>query len=109
MSTRATPEPAHAGEQNGSRLPPLLQCVPVGAAAAANKEPQSVQERRPPRTPGPAYLMMLLPNHSVEMRAALPSAFIASIACCSLASSAVSSLRVPTPYSSVPKWSSSTA
>ena len=69
---------------------------------------ESLQERRKPRTPGLAYLMMSLPNHSVEMRAALPSAFMSFMAFCSLASSSVSSLRVPTPYYSVPKWSSST-
>ena len=43
------------------------------------------------------FLTMSLPNHFVEIAAAEPSRFMSSIAVCSLAISAVSSLRVPTP------------
>ena len=55
------------------------------------------RERQPRGDPDDYFFRISLPNHLVEMVAAVPSAFMSSSALSILPISAVSSLRTPTP------------
>ena len=109
---RQIPPKAHAlgaapGQQQPRKGRPAAPAASPFPHRAAMREKGEVAQRLRGMRRG--YLMMFLPNHCVAIVAAAPSCFMSASALSRRPCRAVSPLRTPTPYSSVPKCSSSTA